>query len=206
MEIIYKYTLQEGQVTVQEGEPVECGNCYYVQFELGKAPEKALKKKDIGRVWKDGSVLWLTKRDDELAKQLFTQYGVNRIVELQKEIDQVADMITLVRHKEFIFMSKCFGVADGVDETELKDSGSNSSNVRAAVSEDDIYDVDERTSVWKYDDYKNPEQYVRHKLKMLRKEMFIRPTDKEVVHLKSLTTRTAIDNAVHSIIDRHWGD
>lgn len=52
----------------------------------------------------------------------------------------------------------------------------------------------------------SPEQYIKAKLKMLRKEMYIEPTGKEVAHLQSLKTRQAIDNAVHSIIDRHWGD
>lgn len=52
----------------------------------------------------------------------------------------------------------------------------------------------------------SPEQYIKSKLKMLRKEMFIEPTGKEIAHLQSLKTRQAIDNAVHSIIDRRWGD
>lgn len=49
-----------------------------------------------------------------------------------------------------------------------------------------------------------PEQYVEDKLEMLREEMYIYPTYDEVKHLKSLKTETSIDNAVHSIIDRHW--
>lgn len=55
------------------------------------------------------------------------------------------------------------------------------------------------------DDFVNPKQYIKAKLKMLRNEMFIKPTEEEVEHLYSLETSVAIDNAVHSIIDRHWG-
>lgn len=52
--------------------------------------------------------------------------------------------------------------------------------------------------------FKNPKQYIKFKLKMLRRDMYIEPTQKEVDHLYTLTTETAIDNAVHSIIARHW--
>lgn len=49
-----------------------------------------------------------------------------------------------------------------------------------------------------------PEQYVEDKIEMLREEMYIKPTDDEIAHLKTLKTEVSIDNAVHSIIDRHW--
>ncbi len=54
------------------------------------------------------------------------------------------------------------------------------------------------------DDFKNPKQYVAVKLRMLRRDMYIEPTEDEVYHLKKLKTQQAIDSAVHSIIDRHW--
>ena len=49
-----------------------------------------------------------------------------------------------------------------------------------------------------------PEQYIKAKLKMLEEEMYINPTSEELAHLKSLKTEVGIDNAVKSIIDRHW--
>ena len=55
-------------------------------------------------------------------------------------------------------------------------------------------------------EFSSPERYVRAKLKMLRNEMLIEPTDAEVLHLYELKTETAIDNAVHSIIARHWDE
>lgn len=54
------------------------------------------------------------------------------------------------------------------------------------------------------DEFKNPEQYVKAKIKMLRNEMYISPTEEEISHLLTLKTDVAIDNAIHSIIDRHW--
>lgn len=55
-----------------------------------------------------------------------------------------------------------------------------------------------------FEEFKNPKQYVKAKLKMLRNDMFIKPTEEEIEYLYSLKTDVAIDNAVHSIIDRHW--
>ena len=56
---------------------------------------------------------------------------------------------------------------------------------------------------WEHD-FESPELYVDFKLKMLRKEMYIEPTEPEVAHLKELKTMGDIDRAVHSSIDRHW--
>ena len=55
-----------------------------------------------------------------------------------------------------------------------------------------------------YVDYENPAQYVEFKLEMLRKEMYIEPTEEEIEHLMSLDSELRIDNAVRSIIERHW--
>lgn len=50
-----------------------------------------------------------------------------------------------------------------------------------------------------------PDNYVKRKLKMLRRDMYIYPTEDEIDHLKELTSVTAIDNAVRTIISRYWG-
>lgn len=56
------------------------------------------------------------------------------------------------------------------------------------------------------EEFKNPKQYIKAKIKMLRNEMYIQPTEEEIDHLYLLKTDVAIDNAVHSIIDRHWDE
>lgn len=55
-----------------------------------------------------------------------------------------------------------------------------------------------------FDKFKSPEQYVKVKLRMLRNDMYIQPTEEEIARLHELKTETAIDAAVRSIIDRHW--
>lgn len=54
--------------------------------------------------------------------------------------------------------------------------------------------------------FENPKQYADRKIDMLRHHMYINPTEAEIEHLYELKTKTDIDNAVHSIIDRHWKD
>lgn len=64
-----------------------------------------------------------------------------------------------------------------------------------------------------YDDYitghspvfKNPEQYLKEKLKILSRDFKITPTETELEHLRTLTTQISIDNAILSVIARHWG-
>ena len=57
-----------------------------------------------------------------------------------------------------------------------------------------------------YTEYESPDSYVDFKIDMLVNEMFIEPTEDEIDHLRSLTTETAINNAVQSIVARHWAD
>jgi hypothetical protein len=54
--------------------------------------------------------------------------------------------------------------------------------------------------------FKTPEQYIEAKLKILTDPMGfgVQPTEKELAHLKSLTTQVRIDNAILQIIDNHW--
>lgn len=53
--------------------------------------------------------------------------------------------------------------------------------------------------------FKTPEQYLKAKLKILRRDFCIEPTEEEITHLNTLTTQVTIDNAILSIIARHWG-
>ena len=83
-------------------------------------------------------------------------------------------------------MSRCFG--------ELED-------LFEGANEERKYEIGDNH--W-FEEFKDPQQYIEAKLKMLRKDMRITPTQEELDHLTGLTTATAIDNAIHSIIDRHW--
>ena len=49
-----------------------------------------------------------------------------------------------------------------------------------------------------------PQKYAEAKIKILQRDFRIALTEKEILHLKTLKTEIAIDNAVLSIINHHW--
>ena len=52
--------------------------------------------------------------------------------------------------------------------------------------------------------FNTPKEYVKAKIKILKRDFCIYPTEEEIEHLNTLNTQIAIDNAVISIINRHW--
>ena len=52
--------------------------------------------------------------------------------------------------------------------------------------------------------FKNAEQYIKAKLKMLVNDFRIIPTETEVKHLYELATEREINCAVRQIINDHW--
>ena len=51
--------------------------------------------------------------------------------------------------------------------------------------------------------FKTPEKYIEQKLKILKRDFYITPTETELEHLDTLKTQIEIDNAVLSIIAHH---
>lgn len=52
--------------------------------------------------------------------------------------------------------------------------------------------------------FKNAEQFIQAKLKMLVKDFRIKPTETEIKHLYELATESEINRAVRQIINDHW--
>lgn len=52
--------------------------------------------------------------------------------------------------------------------------------------------------------FKNAEQFIKAKLKMLVNDFCIHPTETEIKHLCSLATESEINRAVRQIINDHW--
>lgn len=52
--------------------------------------------------------------------------------------------------------------------------------------------------------FSTPEKYVKAKLKILRRDFYIEPTEVEIKHLNELKTQVSIDNAILGIINNHW--
>ena len=54
--------------------------------------------------------------------------------------------------------------------------------------------------------FENAETFVNDKIKMLKRDFRIHPTEEEIAHLRELETEGDINRAVASIIDRHWNE
>ena len=50
----------------------------------------------------------------------------------------------------------------------------------------------------------NAKTYLEKKLKILKRDFRITPTEREIKHLETLVTQAAIDNGIWQIIDNHW--
>lgn len=61
---------------------------------------------------------------------------------------------------------------------------------------------DERET-WK-GKFSTPEKYIEAKLKILRRDMLIEPTEEELIQLRSKKTEVGIDSCVKAIIARAW--
>ena len=53
--------------------------------------------------------------------------------------------------------------------------------------------------------FKSPKQYLKKKLEILTEHFCIKPTRDQMIHLQSLKTQIAIDNAILSIMDDYYG-
>lgn len=90
-------------------------------------------------------------------------------------------------------MSKCFG-----DCGKLRDLFSKKNTEPETKKQ--------MVTEWYYGDDSTIENYIESKLKMLRKDMLIEPTDDEIRQLNRAKTTISVDNLVHSIIGRHWDE
>lgn len=65
-------------------------------------------------------------------------------------------------------------------------------------------DADEAYHLSHAPQFKNAEQFIQAKLKMLVNDFRITPTETEIKHLCSLATESEINCAVRQIINDHW--
>ena len=199
--IICRYTLTDAGMNVEEGIIDGTGQHMYADFGTGKAPVKFPGYRNIDRVWKDGKTLWLTERNDEEAKRLFTQHYVGLITELQRQIDEAAELVKVIRGSKIRATSKCFGEVreDNVDTAAKPKS-------KWARSEcEGTKECDRKTKTsWKSSDDITPDRYAKQKITTLKKEMYIDLSVEDIRHLKSLESCSAIDAAVRAIINKYW--
>ena len=186
--VMCKYYIEDDQLKVVEGVLVTRAGKKWVEFGSKTVPdEKFPGHRNVERVWLGGKILWLPERDDALAKKLFTEYYVNIIKDLQKQIDEVGDTITMIRAVKVRLgsskkLSKCFG-GDNNEQPEWKRTCQEN---------------------WDYSNIENIDEYAENKINMLKREMFINLSKEDELHLKTLKSFTAIDAAVRGMINKYW--
>lgn len=194
-QMLYKYYIEENQLKVIDGVLETRRNKKWVAFGYDDIPDEPFPGyRNVERVWKGGEILWLDKRDDELAKKLFTTYHVDVIKDLQKQIDGVGDRISMIRGGNIVLgttapRSKCFD-SDGVKTGVL----SKMEEGRRQHQEN-----------WDCSEFINANQYADRKITMLKNEMFIDLSAEDELHIRGLTSRGAIDACVRAMINKYWG-
>lgn len=188
-----KYYIEDNKLKVAEGVLGEHSGRKIVMFNSNNVQNEAFPGyRNIERVWKSGDILWLTERDDAKAKSLFTKHYVDVIKDLQKQIDEVGDLISMIRGTKVAYdiakkTSKCFG--------EVEKRGKNNGGMSCERQYKESWDCSE---------FVNCEQYAKRKVSMLKEEMFIDLSDEDENHILSLGSRGAIDAAVRGMINKYW--
>lgn len=191
--ILCKYYIEDNQFKVIEGVLETRGSKKWIRFDSKTVPDEHFPGyKNVGRVWKGGEILWMTERDDAEAKRLFTAYHVEVIKDLQKQIDEVGDRISMIRGSKVIYgsskrLSKCFGEIDKVESKPKQEEWRRQNQEH-----------------WDCSEFVNVEQYATGKIAMLKYDMFIDLSSEEERHIRSLGSRGAIDAAVRGMINKYW--
>ena len=91
--ILYRYTVRNGKLVVREGTVNQFGLRTCVNFKDGSAPVRCPGIEDIGVMRTVGHSIWLTDRDDELARKMFIDFEEGRIADLQGSIDRKREVV-----------------------------------------------------------------------------------------------------------------
>ena len=95
---VYQYTLRNGGLFVHDGTIIEDDDHKYVYFKDKKIKARCPSEEEFGVICTKGSSLWLTERNDELAKRIFIEYELQCVVDLQKQIDRKLELIKALKN------------------------------------------------------------------------------------------------------------
>ena len=96
---VYKYTLKNEKIFVHEGIIVEGRVRNFVHFEDRNLAARLPKENEFGIVQVSGPSLWLTEKNDELAKRIFIEYLENGILELEEKINRRSKLVNLLKEE-----------------------------------------------------------------------------------------------------------
>lgn len=98
---LYLYTARNGKFNVYEGVITEDRRRYWtwlvVKFKKRSGVEFLPKDDEIGRVVTAGPKVWLTERDDALARKLLLEYEEGKLKELERAMATKKELIRVLR-------------------------------------------------------------------------------------------------------------
>lgn len=97
---LYRYTISGGKLFVHEGVVTWDGWRGLVKFKDHSSTYKCPKVEDLGELQKGGRSLWLGERNDDLAKMIFIDNELNKISELEDQIERKWELVRTLRNTE----------------------------------------------------------------------------------------------------------
>lgn len=94
--VVYRYTVKNGKFNVREGVVNCAGFRNLVNFTDGGPAYRCPRKEDLGKIRSVGHSLWLNKKDDNLARQVFIDYELDKIDKLRKQIARKCAVIDML--------------------------------------------------------------------------------------------------------------
>lgn len=97
---LWCYTARNGKFHIWEGVVAKDSRAYWsrphVKFK-GSKWDFVPRDEDIGRIVTRGPKLWLTKRDDNLARKLFIEYEEAKLEEMKQSIEKKRELIRMLK-------------------------------------------------------------------------------------------------------------
>lgn len=97
---LYRYTVRNGKFFIHEGVVNDNGIRMVVNFADGSFRQRCPRVEDIGIIRNTGPSLWLTDRDDELARQIFLDFEEAKLKQLYKQVETKIDIIKMLKGLE----------------------------------------------------------------------------------------------------------
>lgn len=98
---LYLYTARNGKFNVWEGVITENRRRYWtrlvVKFKKRSGVEFLPKEDEIGCIVTAGPKVWLTERDDALARKLLLEYEEEKLKELERAMTKKKELIAVLR-------------------------------------------------------------------------------------------------------------
>lgn len=95
-ETLYRYTLRNGKLYIHECVIVEECHRRFVYIKDVNYKGRCPKEDELGVINAKGPTLWLDKRDDEVAKDMFVRYEMECIADLEDQLNKKQALLKML--------------------------------------------------------------------------------------------------------------